>query len=216
VNCAYCHNDAGTVPAAWDASARLPLFETGMVNGELRAALHPDDRLLVPGHPQRSGILSRTAASNGYSRMPPLATFVADPAGVALLTDWIQGELPARQSYANWRDQNIPSGFDTSPTADSDQDGRNNHQEFLALTDPMRPDTPPASLLRIEGETLTLEVPALPGRAVLIERSTNLTDWSRWHVPDNDGIARQPGAPWLLDGPRASANEFFRATIRER
>ncbi len=32
VNCAYCHNEDGTVPAQWDARASLPLFETGLVN----------------------------------------------------------------------------------------------------------------------------------------------------------------------------------------
>ena len=216
VNCAYCHSDGGTAPASWDASIHVPLFESGMVHGTLNSPLHPDDRLLVPGQPARSAILSRAAAANGYTRMPPLASSVIDPAGIALLTSWIQDELPARRSFAAWRDQNIPPGFDATPTGDPDLDGRSNEEEFLALTHPIHADTMPAIPLRIDGGAVTLEVPPLPGRSVLIEHSTDLGAWSRWDVPGNDGISRPPGTPWLLEGPHGPANGFFRLRIRER
>lgn len=216
VNCAYCHNDAGTVPAAWDASAWLPLFSTGMVNGTLNGPLHPADRLLVPGQPSHSAILSRTAATNGYSRMPPLGSFVTDPVGVELLSDWINSELPARQSYAMWREGKLPSGPDGEPGADADNDGRSNFQEFLAFTDPQRLDTIPTTPPQLGDGTLALQVPALPGRSVIIEHSINLTDWQRWDVSENDGLPRPPGAPWLLEAPQTNASEFFRTIIRER
>lgn len=216
VNCAYCHNDAGTAPAAWDASAWLPLFSTGMVNGTLRGPLHPDDRLLVPGHSGRSAILSRAAATNGYSRMPPLGSSVTDPVVIELLTHWINSELPARQSYAMWRVGKLPPGPDGDPGADPDTDGRSNFQEFLAFTDPQRPDTIPTAPPQIGDGTLALQVSALPGRSVIIEHSTDLTDWQRWDVTGNDGLPRPPGAPWLLEATRTKASGFFRTVIRER
>ena len=216
VNCAYCHNTAGTVPAGWDASAALPLFSTGMIHGGLNSPLHPDDRLLVPGHPARSAILSRTAASNGYSRMPPLGSFVTDPAGAALLSEWILGELPARQSYSQWTAEAIPQDSQQNPEADPDGDGRNNFQEFLAHTDPLLADKAPTTPLRLEGDAIALDLPALPGRSVVVEHSTNLRDWSRWEVEGNDGLSRPPGAPWRLEGPRPSGHGFFRAVLSER
>ena len=33
MNCSYCHSDAGTVPAQWDARSQITLADTGMVNG---------------------------------------------------------------------------------------------------------------------------------------------------------------------------------------
>lgn len=216
VNCSYCHNEAGTVPAAWDSSAWLPLFDTGMVNGTLNGPLHPNDRLLVPGQPLRSAILTRTAATNGYSRMPPLGSFLTDPVGVELLSAWIQSELPARQSYAMWRVGKLPSGHDGDPSADADNDGHSNFEEFLAFTDPQLSNSIPTTPPQLGAGMLALQVPALPGRSVIIEHSTNLTDWQRWDVTGNDGLPRPPGTPWLLEAPQTNASEFFRTIIRER
>ena len=100
VNCSYCHQDGGNVPATWDGLAHTALFDTGMVNGIVGGGVfHPADRLLVPGQEEHSVIVHRAAARNGYTRMPPLASSAIDEIGVQLLIDWIEGELPARQSY---------------------------------------------------------------------------------------------------------------------
>ena len=55
VNCAYCHQDPGTaLPSAWRGNHHLTLDQTGLINGlALAGTQHPDDRLIVPGRPDR-------------------------------------------------------------------------------------------------------------------------------------------------------------------
>ena len=219
VNCAYCPNDEGTVPAAWDASAWLPLFNTGMVNGSLNGPLHPDDRLLVPGHPGRSAILSRTAATNGYSRMPPIATHIIDSEGIGLIEAWIRDELPNRQSFSDWVAENLTDRppADQAPDADPDADGRTNRQEFLAHTRPLVADPPPAPAVQsLTAGLLRLTFPSLPGRGVFVEHSADLNTWQPWPGYENQGTEPAPGNPLTLDVPIGSGPGFFRARIQER
>jgi len=93
VNCAYCHYEGNiAVPSSWYADADLTLEETMMLHGVAQGAssiVDPTDRMIIPGSTLKSIILNRSAETNGYSRMPPLATSVVDQEGVDLLTDWI-------------------------------------------------------------------------------------------------------------------------------
>ncbi len=218
VNCAYCHNDAGTVPAGWDARTSLPLFETGLVNGFPEGGIqHPNDRLIVPELDQRSVIVHRAAARNGYGRMPPIASNVVDQEGVQLLTDWINGELVSRKDYATWR-----AGFFGDPPVggeeadDDDLDGRTNEQEFLAGTNPTVVDAPP-KLGRVKsGDNLEFTLPVIPGRSVILEASEDLVEWREWTAPGNDGLPRDSESPAVFSVPTENPSEFFRATIGER
>jgi len=218
VNCAYCHNDAGTVPADWDARAHLGLFETGIVNGIAQNGVqHPSDRLVVPGNDQRSVIVNRAAARNGYSRMPPIASNVIDTEGVQLLTDWINGELVSRRDYTAWRESN----FGSPPVGglvgdDEDLDGRSNRQEFLAGTNPNAVDLPPALAMTMTGDNMDLSLPAILGRSVLLEFSNDLVDWEKWISAGNDGLPRDPASPATFTIPLTEPMQFFRARIEER
>ncbi len=99
VNCAYCHQPGGGVPPSWDGRLDTPLSLSGILHANLVSeAYHgPNDSTGVPGHPERSAILNRIKAREaigdgkfqGYSQMPPLASNVVDPAGVALIEDWL-------------------------------------------------------------------------------------------------------------------------------
>ncbi|MGJ8633667.1 MAG: PQQ-dependent sugar dehydrogenase [Luteolibacter sp.] len=106
VNCAYCHYDGSdVVPDSWSGEASLTIEETNLLHGISTGGFGLVDethRMVIPGDTAKSIILSRAAESNGYSRMPPLATNVIDEEGVALLIDWIS-------NYAN-----------TKPTLDSE------------------------------------------------------------------------------------------------
>ena len=94
VNCAYCHMDGSGIAMQWDARAHLSLEATGLVNGiPLNDGGDPLNRLVVPGDPGHSVILHRMAASNGFTRMPQLATNVIDQANIELLTAWILNDL---------------------------------------------------------------------------------------------------------------------------
>ncbi len=99
VNCAYCHQPGGSGPPSWDGRPGTPLALSGILHADLvsEAFHNPNDSTGVPGHPERSAILSRIKAREaigdgkfeGYSQMPPLASNVVDPAGVALLEEWL-------------------------------------------------------------------------------------------------------------------------------
>ncbi len=217
VNCAYCHSTGGTAPAAWDASPNLKLFDTGLVNGTSPSALNPAHRLLVPGNDTNSIVVNRAAARNGYTRMPPLATSEVDADGVQLLIDWIRLELPARQSYPQWRLARFASS--SSPegegTFDADLDGRTNMAEFLAGTDPLRPDATPVPAVAAGAGQVTVSVSSLPGRGVRIQTSGNLLSWTNWTAPGNDGLSAPPGNLLQLTAPTSEPAAFFRAIYTE-
>lgn len=218
VNCAYCHNNGGTVPAQWDARASLPLFETGMINGVAQnGTVSPSHRLIVPGNDQASVIVNRAAARNGYTRMPPLGSNVIDQVGVQLLTDWINGPLTSREDYSSWRERmfgNPPSGG--APDADDDLDGRTNREEFLARTNPKAVDLAPSLGMSISGNVLSFTLPAIPGRAVTLFVSEDLIDWEKWNARGNNGLPRDPASPATFIVPTTGTKEFFRAVFEER
>ncbi len=219
VNCAYCHMDGGTAPANFDARVQVPLFETDMVNVlPTSGVLHPDDRLLVPDQEDRSVIVHRASVRNGYTRMPPLASSVIDPAGVQLLKDWIESALPGRQSYDQWKTSLLGARppADQLLDADPDGDGRSNRTEFLEHTQPLVPDGGPVPAASLEEGMFRLHLPELPGRGVRLEGSSNLVNWSDFPETGNDGLERAPGAPWQLEFPATGNRRFFRAVIEER
>ena len=217
VNCAYCHNQNGTVPSTWDASAALRLFQTGLVNAPASGGtLHPDDRLLVPGGEERSILVHRAAARSGYTRMPPLGSNAIDDAGVQLLIDWIENELPGRESEAQWRTRHFGNSPAGAPDQDPDGDGRSNREEFLLHGHPLAADLPPAVAMERVANGWSLRLPALPGRSLVFEESTDLQSWFRIEHPANNGLPRPPGLPWGFEVPDTAPGAFFRARVTEQ
>lgn len=216
VNCAYCHQAGGPSPATWDGRALLKLSETGLVHGApTNQGGDPLNQLVVPGDPPHSVLLSRIAATNGFTRMPPLATFVIDETNVALVTAWIASELPARQTFAQWRAEMFgsPDSLDGAPDADPDYDGATNHAEFLAATDPQ--DGGSALRPQLSLDPITLVFPVPQNRSFHVETSPDLTTWSPWDVPGNQGLPVASDTivtmPVLSNDPA----RFFRISLRE-
>ncbi|MGJ8673055.1 cadherin domain-containing protein [Rubritalea sp.] len=92
VNCSYCHFEGnGAVPDSWSGQADFSVEQMNLLHGEAIGAqvVDHDDRLIIPGDPENSIILSRASATNGYARMPPVGSNIVDPAGVALITEWV-------------------------------------------------------------------------------------------------------------------------------
>ncbi len=218
VNCAYCHKSGGTAPTAWDARATLTLAQTGLLNGSLsNNGGDPLNKLVVPGDPLHSIVLSRMAATNGFTRMPPLGSSVTDPSSTNLLTTWINGELANRQDYLAWQASEFEPDNDPTGAADQDpdKDGISNAQEFLAGTDPLdaisafRPRLTPNG-----GNSLSLGFTLPSNRSFLIETSTNLGQWTPWNVPGNAGLPTSGGVIQFTL-PTTDPLRFFRVTLRE-
>jgi len=90
VNCASCHRPDGVSHLSFDLRADTPLAETGVCDalptlGDLGIE---EARLLAPGAPERSLILTRMR-QRGVDQMPPVGSHFSDVEGVALITLWI-------------------------------------------------------------------------------------------------------------------------------
>jgi uncharacterized repeat protein (TIGR03806 family) len=97
-NCSQCHRPGGTV-AYFDARYDTPLDKQQLINGAVlldEGIDHP--RVIAPNDTWRSIAFMR-ANTNGDLRMPPVARETIDPAGVALLREWIES-LPGRPVLA--------------------------------------------------------------------------------------------------------------------
>jgi uncharacterized repeat protein (TIGR03806 family) len=215
VNCAYCHQSGGTAPTSWDGSADLTLTQTALVNGNAtNNGGNPANKLVVPGSAANSILLHRSAATAGFTRMPPLGSNVIDSASVALLTQWISGELAARQTYDAWRSSNFVPADDPAgaPGEDPDGDGVTNYDEFLAGTHPR--DGSSAFRPQISGQPRQLRFELPVNRSFLIETSTTLGQWTPWDIPGNEGL---PVAGGLIEFtlPPADPLRFFRIELRE-
>ncbi|MGJ8640700.1 MAG: PQQ-dependent sugar dehydrogenase [Opitutaceae bacterium] len=101
VNCAYCHYDGNNAtPDTWSGEPHLGIEATNLLHGEGIgfAVVDPTDRFVIPGNTSKSMVLSLAAGSNGYGRMPPLATEVVDQEGLDLIADWINNFANAKPS----------------------------------------------------------------------------------------------------------------------
>ncbi len=217
VNCAYCHaGAAGTTATAWDGRHELTLTQTGLINGNTNQA-GGDFKLIVPGDTAHSVVLQRMAASGGFTRMPPLGSHEIDPVNIALVTDWINLSLPGRVTYEQWRLATFASSTspDGDPAADPDGDGVSNQAEFLAGTLALSGSSFLRPGLNFAGLDVFLNFTVPVNRSVQVESSDNLTDWSLWDIPANQGIAL-PGGITTFSGPATGPNQFFRFLIRER
>ncbi|MGJ8696585.1 MAG: PQQ-dependent sugar dehydrogenase [Verrucomicrobiaceae bacterium] len=220
VNCAYCHQDPGIEPLTWKGNLALTIAQTNLINTLASGGTeHPDDRLVVPGNPTRSILLSRVAATNGYTRMPPLATNETDTANIQLLTDWILQEATSETTYHAWRIARF--GNDTSPqgepTADPDADGASNQTEWLTLTNPTDPSDLLTTTILQNSSNIEIDLPPFSNRSLIIQRSTDLSNWQRWTAPGNNALPRNPAQPTqTLTAPASGTQEFFRYQIEER
>jgi uncharacterized repeat protein (TIGR03806 family) len=94
-NCAHCHGQQGF------ASGTHLYFDFEHTGGPdlpvCRQVNEIDgrDRVIVPGHPERSALLARMESSDPFARMPLGPIRVPDGVGMAVLSQWIAGMTPA-------------------------------------------------------------------------------------------------------------------------
>jgi glucose/arabinose dehydrogenase len=217
VNCSYCHAAAvGTAPTAWDGRDSSTLEETGLINGTATSSVHPY-KLIIPGDTTHSVVLQRIAQSNGFTRMPPLATSELDFAGITLVTDWINQSLLSLKFYNQWRLEKFNSS--TSPEgakeADADEDGASNYSEFLAGTLPRDGSSLLSPQIHLLSGQVFLDYTIPQNRSVQVEKSSNLNNWSLSDIPANKGLSH-PGGASSFSGPAENNAQFYRLKIMER
>ncbi|BCX46153.1 soluble aldose sugar dehydrogenase YliI precursor [Haloferula helveola] len=182
VNCAYCHQLGGSVAGFWDGRESLTLEQTGLIHGTaVNNGGDPFNKYVVPGDTFHSIVLNRVAETNGFTRMPPLATSEHDEVGIDLLTQWIQSELPSHVLYDDWA-INFPGIGGRND--DGDGDGRSNYDEFVLGTNPLSASDAPV----VQAADGSLSFNRKAFRIYDIRTSTNLVDWESWNVPENTSI----------------------------
>ena len=155
------------------------------------------------------------AVTNGFSRMPPLASSEIDPVHISLVTNWI-AELTGWRTYDEWRiehfgDTNAPAG---ERGEDPNEDGEDNETEFLTYGDPTNGLDTWSGGIGSTGGTADVGY-ALFNRRVFVEYSTNLVDWCLWQVEGNDGIPLAPGVTRSIPLPQDDPAGNFRFQIEE-
>jgi len=218
VNCSYCHRPDGAAGGSWDGRHFRTLAQTKLVNGPTNdAPLNPGDLLVVPGNANASIIHNRASATNGYGRMPPLATNLIDEEGVQLLADWINGEVSDITTYDQWRELHFGNltSLHGDPAANPDGDNLSNEQEYHFLTDPNNAASTWQTTFTLTAGDVTIPLPALPNRKVLIEHSTDLELWQRWDAPGNHGIPFNPATSPSITAPSPDPAAFFRLEVTE-
>ncbi len=216
VNCAYCHRPGGTAPTAWDGRPEIPLAQTGLINGSVASNNgDPLNRLVVPGSTPHSVLLKRIAATDGFSRMPPLATNVLDQTAINLVTSWIGNGLADYQTYNDWSDSKFgPGSPDGGPGQDPDRDGASNAAEYIAGTNPSDGASALRPAVSLTGNSVSVDFTLPANRSFTIESSENLRQWSPWDVPGNQGLPVAGGVVGI-EAPRTSGATFFRVLLRE-
>ena len=219
VNCAYCHMEDGLVPDGFSTEPHLGMSELDLIDGLVRQSQHPDDRLIVPGNHTRSVVLSRLSETNGYTRMPPIGSNQIDDLSAARITDWINNVLATRQTYDQWAAIEL-SGVAPNlrlKSANPDNDDLSNEEEFLLGTPPLIGSSANSMGLngQINGNLFELTIPSLPGRSVLVEKTSDLINWERWNVMGNNGAEPAIMGPRTLSGSANDPKSFFRLLIKE-
>jgi mono/diheme cytochrome c family protein len=218
VNCVQCHQPGGAGQGNWDARPELTLAQTQMINGTPVAndGGNPLNKIIVPGDTNHSVLLMRLENTNGFSRMPPLATHQLDLGSIALVQNWITQELPGHLTYAQWI-TNYPSlvGPAADPGADPDADGANNYFEYLTGTSPLNGGDAWKPTIAVSGGQVYVGFQQVPNLGVVIDVSTDLNTWTPWDVPGNQPFFSSYSRPSLLSGPVSTVPpfQFFRARL---
>jgi len=94
-NCSHCHGEGGSAERTdlfWDLEHTT---RQELPNCRSTRSIDGRDRVLVPGHPERSEFLARMRSENPRVHMPRGPAKLVDDLGIALLSAWV-ASLPAQ------------------------------------------------------------------------------------------------------------------------
>lgn len=221
-NCAQCHVPGGPAPGFWDARIYRPISAVSLINAPLNnSGGDPANRVVVPGDPAHSMLLTRIA-TNGPGKMPPFGHNLIDTQAVSLLTRWINEELPAYRTFAQWQTNHFAStnAPEAAANADPDNDGARNMLEYLTGTDPNASASRWAIGAERSGNNVNVVFDRIANRFFEVQISTNLTTnasaWSALNVRENRPFAARSNSVWRVpDSPTNDTMRFYRARVYE-
>ncbi len=91
-----------------------------------------------------------------------------------------------------------------------------NFTEWLTNSNPNDGNDFYRATIRTGRTNISIDLPGLGNRGILVDTSTDLQNWMPWMVPGNDGIPLNPGAVHTLTGPITGPRGFFRFAIEEK
>jgi uncharacterized repeat protein (TIGR03806 family) len=220
VNCAQCHQPGSTGVGLFDARSNTPTDQAQLINGPLNDNEgDPDNRVVAPGSPERSMLLTRINAL-GPTRMPPIASSVIDASAVALLSAWITNDLPAYRSFEQWQIDQFGSAADPRAQADADpdQDGASNRQEYRTGTNPLVRNNRWGIAVERSSGGVRLSFPGLANRAHEIQSAMTLSEpllWETLEIPENRPTFPAVASEAAVVLPATNQlTEYFRVLIR--
>jgi uncharacterized repeat protein (TIGR03806 family) len=93
-NCSHCHRPGGPTPVNLDLRYTTALSLTNACNATAQAGdlgIGASARIIATGSAANSVLLVRVNRRNDSNQMPPIGSTQVDAAGIALLTQWING-----------------------------------------------------------------------------------------------------------------------------
>ena len=221
-NCVQCHVPGGPAPGFFDARIYRPISTVNLINGPLNnSGGDANNRVVVPGDTGHS-MLWRRISTNDATRMPPLGHTFVDFQAQTLLSRWINEELPAYRTFAQWQTNHFGSANspDAAANADPDNDGARNMLEYLTGTNPNASTSRWSIAAERSGNGVNIAFERIANRFFEVQVSTNLTTnasaWSPLNVPQNRPFAARSNSVHRV--PDSATNDtvrFYRARVYE-
>ncbi|MBC8002272.1 MAG: PQQ-dependent sugar dehydrogenase [Opitutaceae bacterium] len=218
-NCVQCHQPGGGALGNWDARISNPLSLSGLVNGPLvNTTTDPANRVIVPGDTVHSMLLSRISL-RGSGQMPPLASTILDTNAIALITAWINSDLPSYQTYVQWQIARFGStdAPKSAPDEDFDGDRSSNHQEYLVGTNPLLATDVWTLSLTASNGLARIGFPRIANRGFDLQGATTVTGpWLSLDLPANRPLpAAVTSLAVVEDSATNTPSKFYRARVFE-
>jgi hypothetical protein len=186
-----------------------------LIHGELLDSFgNASNRVVVPGNPERSVLLTRMRTRE-LGHMPPLGSTVVDDQAVALIEGWILDDLKNYKTFEEWV---TPFNLSASGRADDpDGDGASNYLEYMLATDPKDPNDGFAIRVRQDGNKGVIEFSQKANRGFEVQTSGGLpATWSVLDVPGNKPFFAATNRVGAVDFPvHSGQNSFYRVRVFE-